>query len=320
MAVEVTNVDWNPEKSRRAEVALVDTAGTPLRLVDYEGAENPTDWKERHRYRISRCRVQTGGGGYALELAPSKKTRIEPLGPAEQCTKLLVIGDTHVGRTEHPRTGEKIDPIGAFATAVDYGIEQGVDAVVHVGDIFHDTATPVQAAFVDVNVFDPLTDAEIPFYYVRGNHTATPGDEVLSERGETVFHLDTEGVAVGASTRVFGIDHHAEGRLPWSALAFPDSVSEPVNVLVVHQTLEQLSGRGPRSVDLGRVLRRSGSQFDLVISGHHHDASRGDWRGTTVMYVGAAERMSTNKNPTDRVAWILTVENESVSSERYEIP
>ena len=38
------------------------------------------------------------------------------------------------------------------------------------------------------------------------------------------------------------------------------------------------------------------------------------------MYAGAAERMSTNKNPTDRLAWLLTVTGGSISYEQYEIP
>ncbi len=302
-------------------VSLVDTAGNPLRLIDYEGAEIPVDWKTKYRYQVSRCKVQKGGGGYDLELAPSKRTRIEPLGSANEYTRILVIGDTHVGRTKHPRTGETINPIDAFSTAVEYGIERRVDAVVHVGDIFHDTATPVQAKLVDLTVFAPLAEADIPFYYVRGNHSASAGDEVLEDRdGPLVFNLDTHGVSVGPGIRLFGIDHYAEGNIPWSRLTFPDSIRESVRILVLHQTLEQISGRGPKSVDLSQVQRRFGNQFDFVVSGHHHDATRIDWESIGVMYTGASERMSTNNDPVDRVAWLLTIESGSVTCEQYDIP
>lgn len=134
------------------------------------------------------------------------------------------------------------------------------------------------------------------------------------------FHLDTGGKAVGSDIRLFGIDHYSDGDLPWNILVFPDSVNESVAILVVHQTLTQLSGHSPASVDLNRIHQRFGGRFDYIISGHHHDAKRRDWRGVPLMYTGATERMSKNNNPTDRVAWLLTIKNGSVSCELYDIP
>jgi len=321
MVVTVTDVNWNAGTGRRAEVSLVDITGNPLRLVDYEGAEIPIDWKEPHRYRVSQCAVQIGGSGFDIELAPSKRTQIEPLGPAEECTRLLVLGDTHIGRTTHPKTGEDINPLGAFITAVEYGIEQDVDAVAHVGDIFHETATDLQALLVDRCVFEPLSEADIPFYYLRGNHATPPGDEILADRDGTItFNLNTDGVTIDSTVRLFGINHHTEGNLPWSQVTFPTSVDEPVSILLLHQTIEQLSGSKKDSVDLTRIQQRFDGSFDFVASGHHHDGTRKTCRGVPVMYTGAAERMSTNKDPTDRVAWLLTVERGSVSCDRYDIP
>jgi hypothetical protein len=72
IVVEVTDVNWNVE-SRRAEVKLIDPAGNELRLIDYDGANISIDWTPGHRYKISRCGVQKGGGGFDVELAPSKK-------------------------------------------------------------------------------------------------------------------------------------------------------------------------------------------------------------------------------------------------------
>lgn len=321
MVVGVTDVEWDQKKSRRAYVTLADTDGNRLGFVDYAGADISTDWTVAHRYRISRCHVQDGSEGTDFELAPSKRTQIEPLGPVQDCTRILVVGDTHIGRTSHPKTGEDIDPIGSFSAAVDYGIDQNVDAVVHAGDIFHETATQVGAFFTDGDVFEPLASAEIPFYYVRGNHSAAAGDAILSKRDGTVaVNLDTAGTTVGPSVRLFGIDHHPEGDLPWADLEFPGSVPESVSILVVHQTLEQLSGRGPKSVDLSRIRSRYGGQFDCIVAGHHHDAMHETWRGIPVLYTGAAERMSTNNDSDDRVAWLLTVVNGRVACEQYKIP
>ena len=321
IVVKVTNVNWDAGKSRRAEVSLLDTAGNTLRLIDYDGAEISIKWKETHWYRVSHCKVQHGGGGFEIELAPSKRTQIEPLGPTEQCIRLLVIGDTHIGRTKHPKTGDDIDPLGALITAVEYGIEQDVDAVTHVGDIFHESATELQALLVDQRAFEPLGEAGIPFYYLRGNHAAPPGDEILADRDGTItFNLNTGGVTIDSTVRLFGINHHTEGNLPWSQITFPTSGDEPVSILLLHQTLLQLSGRKQDSVDLTQIQQRFDGSFDFVASGHHHDATRKTWGDVPVMYTGAAERMSTNKHPTDRVAWLLTAEGRSVFCDRYDIP
>lgn len=319
MVVKVTGVDWNAGPSRRAKVDLVDSEGNSFALVDYDGAELTVDWKPDYRYRISLCNVNRGGADHPVELAPSKRTRVEVLGPAGERTSLLIVGDTHVGRTRHPKTKERIDPTDAFATAVEYGIERDVDAVVHVGDIFHESASPQQANSVDRRVFDPLEDASIPFYYVRGNHSAESGDRVLANR-PGVSRLDTTGERIGSDMRVFGIDHHEGGALPWERLNFPEAITEPIRILALHQTLRQLSGAKADSVDLKRIQRRFRGQFDLVLSGHHHDATSRDWNGTTVMYTGAAERMSTNSDSVDRVAWFVSAAENSVTPERYDIP
>lgn len=319
--VRVDDVHWNPGRARRAVVHLADRDGNPLRLVDYEGAEITATWELHHRYCISRCRVQQGGDGYAIELAPSKRTRIEPLGPDEASTTLLVVGDSHFGRREHPKTGEPIDPIEAVSTATRFAITQEVDAVVHTGDIFHDTATPVTAYYAEKEIFEPLAEREIPFYYVQGNHRAEAGDTLLANRaGEMVSQLDTAGSVVNNAVRLFGIKHHADGNIPVNTLGFPSSVKEPVSILVLHQTLDYLSGQSVQSVDLGNILRQYVPGFDAVVSGHHHDAMISDRDGVTVMYAGASERMSTNSQPVDRVAWLLTIADGTVACERYDIP
>jgi DNA repair exonuclease SbcCD nuclease subunit len=321
MVVEVVAVDWHPIKKRRAEVELRDTAQNSLKLVDYEGAEISVDWEPNYRYQISRCNVTAGGRGYDVQLSPSKRTVIEPLGSVRQSTQVLVIGDTHIGREEHPKTKEEIDPLGALTAATEFSIDQELDAVVHTGDIFHDNATQLQSLLTQIQVFEPLDDAGIPFYYVCGNHESDSGNKILNElEGTVVFNLSTTGTEIGTNLRLFGIDHYSRGNLPWVDLTFSKADSGEASILVLHQTLQQLSGGGTKSVDIARIQQRFNGAFDFVISGHHHDAITDTWNGIPVMYAGAAERMSTNKNPTDRVAWLLTVTDGSISYEQYEIP
>ena len=319
MVVRVNNINWDAGKSRRAEVELEDEAGAALRLVDYSGAEQSVTWQRDHYYRIANCNVKASTAKYPVDLAPSKQTTIEPLGTRTDDTSILIVGDTHIGRTEHPDTGTKIDPIEAFRQAIDYGLTQNVAAVIHVGDIYHESATTSQIATVDDCIFEPLEDAGVPFYFVRGNHLTDKSYRQLSGR-RLVTNLDTTGVAVDSSIRVFGINHDSGGDIPLASLPVPASVNEPLSILVLHQTLRQLSGPGKQHVDLRDIEGHPGSQFDCVISGHHHDAKREDWNGSPILYTGASEEMSTNPEPTDRVGWLVTITDQSAAIERYDIP
>ncbi len=319
MIVEVTGVDWNPLTSRRAEIDLIDEKGNELRLIDYEGADLSVDWSVGHRYRVSDCNINAEYRGQPLTLTPSKRTQIEPLGAAEETATVLIIGDTHVGRERHPKTGEKIDPLGAFTSAVEYAVDRGVDAVIHVGDIFHETATAVRATLLQQRAFDPLEEAGIPFYYVDGNHTSDSGEEVLRD-SSNCSKVDLNGVKIGKDTRIFGIDHYPVGNIPWDTIRFPQTVSESKSVLILHQTLRQLSGPGLNRVDLDRIDERFSDELDLVVAGHHHDAKRGSWRGIPILYTGASARLSTNNDPTDRIAWLLVFGAGPVAPEKYDIP
>lgn len=321
MVVEVTNVDWNPANSRRAIVSLIDPAENNLGLIDYKGANTDTDWQVNHRYRISQCSVQDGGQHFEVALAPSTKTIIDPIGTRADTAQLLVVGDTHIGRTEHPGTGEQIDPIEAFSKAVSFGINQSVTAVIHVGDIFHENATVSQAKQVNDDVLEPLNKADIPFFYIRGNHEAAAGNKLLNHwKGGLATHLDTSGVAIGADIRLFGVDHYEEGNLPWSQIEFPNVTTESVAILILHQALEQVSGPGPKTVDLERFDRSFGERFTVVLTGHQHDARQVTWEETPVIYTGASERMSKVYDATDRVAWLLTIEDGDAMYEQYSIP
>ena len=133
-------------------------------------------------------------------------------------------------------------------------------------------------------------------------------------------NLDPSGVPVNSQVRIFGLNHHKYGNISRNDLAYPNLVPEPLSILVLHQTIEQLSGHGPDTVDLERINREYGGQFDFILAGHHHDADRIDWGDIPVMYTGAAEHMSTNDDPDDRIAWLLTIENNSIVCDRYDIP
>lgn len=321
MVVEARDIEWRPMESRRAELDLLDTDGNQLQLIDYDGANLAVDWTANHQYRIADCRVQSGSGRDTIVLAPSAKTTVEPLGSADDMESLLVIGDTHIGRERHPKHGGEIDPTKAFLRAVKHGIDLGVEAVVHVGDIFHETATEGHAALLRQYVTTPLEKADIPLYYVRGNHWSSYSGDLLDEfTHDRIHNLDPRGVSVGSHVKLYGVDHQSKGDINWSDVQFPSTMPETHSILVLHQTLKQLSGSSPKSVDLARLQRQAPTQFDAVLCGHHHDAVRDTWNRRPVMYTGASEHMSKKPDAIDRVAWLVQLGNDTLSIDRYDIP
>jgi DNA repair exonuclease SbcCD nuclease subunit len=294
---------------------------TQIQFVDYSGAEISTNWTTGERYRIAGCRVHRDSTGNGVYLAGTKQTEITHVESGQDPIQLLIVGDTHIGRTVHPGTGAKIDPLAALAKAVEYGIEQQVDGVVHVGDIFHESVTAGQAGFTLIDVLEPLAEAEIPFYYIQGNHIGELGQLLLEgDDSRSAVHLDTSGVSVGSTVRLYGIDHIPGETFQNKVIRFGTPDPGEVSILVLHQTLKQLSGASAKSVDLRDLQAAFGRPFDAVVCGHHHDATYEMWLGKPVLYTGASEHMSTNENASDRLAWLLTVKSGSVSVKRYPIP
>lgn len=319
--VTVTDVVWNPVKRRRALVEFVDARGNESRIVDYERAGIDENWKEGYRYRVSNCRVNQGGGSFEIELSTSKATSIVALGLASPQTRILVVGDTHIGRTVHPGTGDPIDPLGAFQQAIERGISESVDAMIHVGDLLHETATPGVIELVKQQVLTEFVSHDLPLLYVHGNHAVDAEKQLFRNfGGEYHIHLDTRGHTVSYGVRVYGFDHHESGDIPWEHVEFPNRMHEQVSILVLHQTLEQLSGPKSDAVDLRRIQGCAPGHFDAIFCGHHHDVRTLDWNGSRVVYTGAAEHLSTLADPLDRVAWIVTIDGGSIDIQPFTIP
>lgn len=102
-----------------------------------------------------------------------------------------------------------------------------------------------------------------PFYYVEGNHGCEPGDQLLNNTDEyNIDKLGTDGTAIALGIRAYGIDHYEMGNIPRCELQFSLSKND-FSILVLHQTLKQLSDNGPKSVDLNRIANHTGGELRL---------------------------------------------------------
>lgn len=106
--------------------------------------------------------------------------------------KLLHVSDTHVGYSVYHRVNSEglnqreVDFFDGLHRAIDVAIEQGVDVVLHSGDLF-DSVRPTNRAISHVLAeAKRLHDARIPFVVISGNHEAPR----LRETGAVLRLLD----------------------------------------------------------------------------------------------------------------------------------
>jgi len=105
--------------------------------------------------------------------------------------KILHLADTHIGYSAYRRVDSasglnqrEVDVYGALEEFVEYAIDTHPDLILHAGDLF-DSVRPTNRAISHVlDLMLKLSDEEIPFVVISGNHE-TPR---LRETG-SVFRL-----------------------------------------------------------------------------------------------------------------------------------
>ena len=328
MVVKVTDVNWTTRKSRRAEVALTDTGGNPLRLVDYEGADISVDWTVNHRYRISQCGVNRGGGGYDLELAPSKKTTVEELGRAQEATRLLVIGDSHVGyrhrpQSDKPTWAKDVNARDTFTRCLQRARDAKVDGVIHAGDIFDHHNTKGDRNRVGQEIARTV-ESDVAFYYVFGNHDDKQGRDLL--QSTPGIHLAERTSYISKHlVKLQGVDHAGKS-FPASAPTATVQVDKGPNILVIHETPYPVIDESGTLVyqndvnkaDISGYIETASYDIDLVITGHLHVANQLTLQDSDipVIVTGSTIPISTYKKDSRPSTWLLTVTEDELELTR----
>jgi len=108
-------------------------------------------------------------------------------------TRLLAIGDIHLGRTSGRLPSNldpaRLGPAAALRLAVQTAVTRNVDAVLLAGDVADDTRDFFHALGVLTEVLQPLTEREIPVLAVAGNHD----HEVLPKLAELLPNVHLLG-------------------------------------------------------------------------------------------------------------------------------
>ena len=213
-------------------------------------------------------------------------------------TKILHLSDTHLGNRQYGSDTRRDDFTRAFEAAINRGIEEDVDAVIHTGDLFH-RRTPSLPIVTDcIEILRKLADEDIPFYGIVGNHDRKMDQQwldLIRETG-TAERLDQTPTIVNNDVALYGID--AVTKPAWHAADF--TLEEPPNpdkfrLLGMHQLFEPLVPDFYADHDLSEVLDRVGIDLDALALGDYHKTESDIVNGVPAWYAGSTERCATDE-------------------------
>ena len=242
-----------------------------------------------------------------------------PLAPHKHMTarardiRILLVADSHLG-FDHPirprvrRRRRGHDFLANYRRALQAAVDDGVDLVVHGGDVFHAPTAPRSLVYQAFAPLKAVADADIPVFLVPGNHERSriPFDWLARHPGIHVFQEPTT-VSVplgGQRVAVCGVPcvrRNARARFPeeLAAAGWSDHEAD-VRLLVAHQAFEGavvgVQNFMFREADDVVRLADIPRAFAAVLSGHIHRAQilesglDGIPAPAPVLYPGSVER------------------------------
>ncbi|MGM0592001.1 MAG: DNA double-strand break repair protein Mre11 [Halobacteriota archaeon] len=207
-------------------------------------------------------------------------------------TRVIHTGDTHIGYQQYHSPERRQDFLDAFEQVVDDAVSGDADAVVHAGDLFHDRRPDLQDLLGTLTSLRRLSEADVPFLAVVGNHEATRGGQWLDlfERLGLAVRLGSTPYVLG-DTAFYGLDHVPESRR--DALDYEFEPHEATYAVLVSHGL--FTPFAHANWDTETVLAESNVDFDAVLLGDNHVADTAEVSGTWVTYCGSTERASASE-------------------------
>ena len=210
-------------------------------------------------------------------------------------TRVIHTGDTHLGYQQYHLPQRREDFLEAFRRVAADAVEEGVDAVVHAGDLFHDRRPTLPDIMGALSVLRDLDDAGIPFLAVVGNHESKRDAQWLDlfESLGLATRLGPEPVSVG-DVAVYGLDFVARAEREDLAYDFADHDRE--YAALVSHGLFQPFDHG--DWDAREVLAGADVRFDALLLGDDHTPQTKrveDPHDAWLTYCGSTERASADE-------------------------
>ncbi|MCF7923320.1 MAG: metallophosphoesterase [Candidatus Marinimicrobia bacterium] len=224
--------------------------------------------------------------------------------------KILFFADSHLGfdfpiRPRVNRRRRGWDFFSNYELILDTAIEEGVDALVHGGDVFFRSKIPLAIIQKAYEPLLPVLESGIHLFFVPGNHERSrlPPSPLFHHKNFHLFDrprcytMEMEGIRVNWGGFP-NIRHQAQKDFPGylEQIGFPQQ-SDGLNILCVHQAIEDAV------VGVQNYTFRKGSEvvsrdqfpayLDLVLCGHiHRQQVLRSIHDTPLIYAGAIERTS----------------------------
>lgn len=227
--------------------------------------------------------------------------------------KIAMFADSHLGYKSGDKNINGInlreqDGYDALHAIVSGIIDEGVDAVVHGGDLFHTPMPSIRAIKVAHKELRRLVNAGIPVFITSGNHDTSdiladlPATASVEEAGINVVEDMEQTFEADTGLRIFVVSHRGVE----SAGDIVSPVDGDVNILVSHASVEE-EGSILHTEDAPREKVLQSSALDLpwsaVLLGHIHNRHFVKGR-ENVFYAGSALRRGFSDNEGDR-GWTL---------------
>ncbi len=223
-------------------------------------------------------------------------------------TRILHTGDTHLGYQQYHRPARREDFRAAFEQVAEDAVADGVDAVVHAGDLFHDRKPSLSDIMGAMSVLRILDGAEIPFLAIVGNHESKRDQQWLDlfESMGLATRLGPEPVELG-DTAFYGLDFVPRAQRESYEYEFADHDADHA-ALVTHGLFEPFEHG---DWDARRILEASDVTFDILLLGDDHTPRTkqlDEPTETWLTYCGSTERASASERE-DRGYNLVTFED-----------
>lgn len=237
--------------------------------------------------------------------------------------RVLFLSDTHLGfdLPVRPRTDDRRRGVDFFentSRALDVAIAQGVDLVVHGGDVFHRSCPPPAVVDRAYELLLRPARAGIPTVVVAGNHERGRLPPSLLFHHQRLFVLDHPRTlfmrSAGVKLDVCGFGYHkniAEVFPSLGACFAPPRAGPSVRLMVFHHAVEGATVGPHHFVFRDREDTINAHDlpvgFAAFLSGHIHRRQRLDMPHTgPVLYPGSVERTSTAELGEEKGFLVLT--------------
>lgn len=215
---------------------------------------------------------------------------------------ILHVGDVHLGKETggYGKNKWPIEPAEGWERAIDIALALSVDAVIQTGDLFH-TDLPDSIVSTCKEQLERLASAEIPFYYILGNHENEKANQVFDHWGSEGLAqpLSTSPTLVGESIAVYGIDYKEKNWWVSNTLELQKSSTNRYTILGLHQSMSPISNTDKPECGLGDLespFKTGTGSLDVVALGHLHRSGIKWNNGTAIVCGGAIDKLGKKEN------------------------